>query len=356
MRERNNIRVTAAVLMEQNKPLSIFSNILIPTLKQGQVLVKILFAGLCHSQLMEIDGKRGEDKYLPHLLGHEGVGVVVEIGESVTKVAVNDEVVLGWIKGEGLEGGACQYQTSDGLIINSGAVTTFSNYAVVSENRITKKPTHTPNELAVLYGCAIPTGLGMVLNAVPENFTGTVAFVGLGGIGLSALLSSKLRHFEKVIAIDVNPEKLQLARELGATHVINPLRDNTHDIIKNLTSNKGVDFCFESAGSAKTIELGFDIVRRGGGKCIFASHPAAHEKIALDPFELICGKQIFGTWGGDSIPDQDINNFDHYYQKKILPLEKLISKQYDLGNINQAILDLKNKKIARALIRCDYLT
>ncbi|OGT39863.1 MAG: acetoin dehydrogenase [Gammaproteobacteria bacterium RIFCSPHIGHO2_12_FULL_36_30] len=344
--------MTAAVLIEQNKPLVLLNNILIPTLKRGQVLVKILFAGLCHSQLMEISGLRGEDKYLPHLLGHEGVGTVVEVGEGVTKIKKNDTVVLGWIKGDGLDGGASQYHTQDGLIINSGAVTTFSDYAIISENRLTKKPIHTPDELAVLYGCAIPTGLGMVLNAVPEKFTGTVGFVGLGGIGLSALLSSKLRHFEKIIAIDINAEKLLLAKELGATHVINPANQNTQDEIKKLTNNVGVDFCFESAGSCKTIELAFEITKRLGGKCIFASHPPAHEKISLDPFELICGKHICGTWGGDSVPDQDIRKFNDYYHKKLLPLEKLISKKYLLEDINQAVEDLKDKKIARALIRC----
>ena len=344
--------MTAAVLIEHCKPLSIFDNILIPRPKKGQTLVKIAFSGLCHSQLMEMDGKRGEDKYLPHLLGHEGVGNVIEIGEGVTKVKPNDEVILGWIKGEGLEGGGTQYKTADGLIINSGSVTTFSEYAIISENRLTLKPENTPSELAVLYGCAVPTGLGMVLNAVPENFTGNVGFVGLGGIGLSALLSSKLRNFDKIIAIDINPEKLLLAKELGATHVINSANQNTQDEIKKLTNNKGLDFCFESAGCAKTIELAFEITRRFGGKCIFASHPAADERILLDPFDLICGKNIFGTWGGDSIPDNDIQKFNEYYQKKLLPLEKLISKKYYLENINQAILDLKNKKIARALIKC----
>ncbi len=344
--------ITAAVLIKQNRPLEILNNILFPILNRGQVLVKINFAGLCHSQLMEISGERGEDKYLPHLLGHEGVGKVVEIGEGVTKVKKDDEVILGWIKAEGLEGGSSQYHTTEGIIINSGAVTTFSDYAVVSENRLIKKPKHTPSELAVLYGCAIPTGLGMVLNAVPHNFNGTICFVGLGGIGLSALLSAKLRNFSKIIAIDVNPEKLALAKELGATHVINPLKQNTHQEIKNLTDNIGVDFCFESAGSTKTIELAFEIIKRGGGQCIFASHPAAGEKIALDPFELISGKNIRGTWGGESIPDQDIQQFDQYFKENLLPLNKLISKKYDLENINQAIDDLKNKKIARALVRC----
>lgn len=344
--------ITAAVLMKQNAPLVLMNNIEMPQPKKGQVLVEITYAGLCHSQLMEIFGHRGEDHYLPHLLGHEGVGKVIAIGDGVTKVKPEDEVILGWIKGVGLEGGPSTYQTTDGLIINSGAVTTFSNYAIVSENRLTKKPIHTPDELAVLYGCAIPTGLGMVLNAIPEDFSGTVCFIGLGGIGLSALLSAKLRSFEKVIVVDVNAEKLKLALELGATHIIHAQEKDVKAEIKALTNGQGVDFCFESAGSSKTIELGFDVVRRFGGKCIFASHPAAHEKIMLDPFELICGKKIEGTWGGSSFPDHDIISFDQFYQKKQLPLEKLISKKYALSEINQAVDDLKNKKIARALIQC----
>lgn len=346
------MRITAVVLMEHHKPLMLFNNVLIPPLKRGQVLVKILFAGLCHSQLMEIDGLHGEDKYLPHMLGHEGTGEVVEIGEGVTKIKVGDTVILGWIKGSGLENTETQYQTSDGLILNAGPVTTFSDYAVISENRLIKKPDNTPNELAVLYGCAIPTGLGMVLNAVPENFDGTAAFVGLGGIGLSALLSAKLRTFKKIIAIDINSEKLTLALELGATHVINPLKNDLNKSVKELTDGLGVDYCFESAGSARTIEMAFGLIRRGGGKCIFASHPAAYEKIALDPFELICGKKIEGTWGGSVSPDKDIQKFNQFFQNKLLPLERLISKKYDLKNINEAVCDLKNKKIARALILC----
>ena len=348
---RLNMMMTAAVLIENNKPLYITHNIVLPPLKIGQVLVKIFYAGLCHSQLMEIDGKRGEDKYLPHLLGHEGVGQVIEIGPGVTKVKPNDEVVLGWIKGEGLEGGGCQYKTTDGLLINAGPVATFSEYAIISENRLVKKPKNTPSELAVLYGCAVPTGLGMVLNSIPENFKCTVAFIGLGGIGLSALLSSKLRCFEKIIAIDTNEEKLQLAQELGATHVVNPLKKDIIQAVKKITENQGVDYCFESAGRAKTIEHAFEITRRFGGKCIFASHPPMNERITLDPFELICGKQIYGTWGGESSPDCDVPQFDYYYLKKLLPLEKLISQKYSLGNINNAIDDLRNKKIVRAIIQ-----
>lgn len=343
--------MSAAILVENNKPLSLFRNIIVPKPKRGQVLVRLEYAGLCHSQLMEIAGKRGEDKYLPHMLGHEGIGTVIEIGEGVTKVKSNDEVILGWIKGEGLECASSQYQSTCGMTINAGAVTTFSEYTLVSENRLVKKPLHTPSELAVLYGCAVPTGLGMVLNKILPEENPTVVFLGLGGIGLSALLATKMRNFKTVIAIDVNPDKLRLALDLGAMHVINPLHENVVDTVAQLTNGVGVDYAFESAGLARTIELAFTLIRRGG-RCYFASHPAVDEKISLDPFELICGKKIEGSWGGDTVPDRDIPHFDKYFQNGLLPLDKLISKTYSLSTINEAIDDLRNKKIARALVQC----
>lgn len=349
----SHISTKAAVLVNVAEPLQIIDNIQIPVLKRGQVLVKVLYAGLCHSQLMEIQGLRGVDKFLPHMLGHEGVGEVIDIGEGVSKVKAKDTVVLGWIKGQGLEGGSVQYKTSEGMMINAGSIAVFSEYAVLSENRLTLKPPHTPPHLASLYGCAVPTGLGMVIHNLPSDAKGTIVFLGLGGIGLSALLSIKLYDFSRVIVIDVNEEKLALAKELGATHTINAILADSVGEVMQLTEGVGVDYSFESAGRADTIEQAFAMVRKNGGKCIFASHPAAGDKIQLDPFDLICGKKIEGTWGGNCTPDSDIAKFDQYYQQGLLPLESLLSKQYELENINQAIDDLKNKKIVRASIAFD---
>lgn len=348
----SDITTTAAVLVTPKKPLEIINNIKVPLPLTGQVLIKIHYAGLCHSQLMEINGKRGEDKFLPHMLGHEGVGEVIQIGDGVTKVKPGDQVVLGWIKGDGLDGGGCQYETQDGTIINAGAIAAFTQYAIVSENRVVLKPESTPEQLSVLYGCAVPTGLGMALNNIDKSEGKTIAFLGLGGIGISSLLSVKLHQFDKVIAIDVNPDKLTLAKSLGATHTINPKESDISEEVKLLTDGLGVDYCFESAGRVATIEQAFEIVRRGGGKCIFASHPPFGEKIQIDPFELICGKSIEGTWGGSVQPDQDIKKFGGYYQEGLLPLEKLVSKTYKLDAINEAVDDLKNQRVVRALVEC----
>ena len=152
----------AAVLEKLGQPL-VIKNIELPPLLPGQILVKVLFSGVCRSQLMEVRGKRGNDPWLPHLLGHEGSGIVLAIGKDVTKVKIDDEVILGWIKGEGLDAPGAKYRCGK-QIINSGGVTTFCNYTIVSENRLVKKPIGLEFDTAVLFGCALPTGAGMVLN------------------------------------------------------------------------------------------------------------------------------------------------------------------------------------------------
>ena len=141
----------AAVLWECGKPLSIVSGVEIPKLMSGQVLVKMAYSGVCRSQLMEVEGKRGEDKYLPHLLGHEGCGKVVHTAADVTKVSSDDWVILGWIKGEGINADGAKYKLGD-KIINSGGVTTFSTYTIVSENRIVPLPKGLPRDISVLFG------------------------------------------------------------------------------------------------------------------------------------------------------------------------------------------------------------
>src|SRR3990167_9428307 len=159
----------AAVLFNLKQPLEILE-VLTPKLLSGQVLVKIFFAGLCHSQLMEVMGERGHDEYLPHMLGHEGVGEVVDIGKNVEKVKPGDHVVLSWIKGKGANINSTQYRTSDGKEINAGAITTFSEYAIVSENRCVKLPAEIPFNIGALLGCAIPTGAGILFNLLKPPF------------------------------------------------------------------------------------------------------------------------------------------------------------------------------------------
>ncbi len=337
----------AAVLTELQKPLEIL-NLEVPSLTKGQVLVDLIYSGLCHSQVMEITGQRGPDNYLPHLLGHEGVGIVRTVGEGVQKVKEGDIVVLGWIRGEGLEAAGGLYCCGD-KTINSGGVTTFSEQTIAAENRLVKLPQGMPLKLAMLLGCALPTGAGLVFNELKPELAKTIAVFGLGGIGLSALIAAK--HFKpsKLIAIDIEDHKLALAKELGATHVINSSKVDPVEAIHELTQG-GVDYSLEAGGTAKTIEQAFQSLRELGGQCVFASHPKEGETINLEPHAFHRGKNIKGSWGGGSKPDLDIPKLVELYKQGNMPLEKLISKSYTLDEVNEAVSDLEKRKITRALI------
>lgn len=341
------MKITAAILEKTNSPLAIYDDIEVPKLSQGQILVKIFYSGVCHSQLMEARGKRGEDHYLPHMLGHEGVGEVIDIGSCVSKFSVGEKVVLGWIKGEGIDSGGCTYK-QENRTINAGSVTTFSNYAVISENRLVSLPRGIDEKVAVLLGCALPTGAGIILNQVKPHSGSNIAVFGLGGIGLSALLA--INHFtpQCVVAIDIEPEKLALAKAFGATHCYLATEEGINAFHQDFPL--GVEYVVEAAGKVSTIEIAFEMTKRGGGKCVFASHPAHGDKISIDPFELICGKQLMGSWGGASKPDLDIPIIVDIINKYQLPIEKLLSKAYSLQQINEALNDLEQRKITRALI------
>lgn len=344
----------AAILHNINQPLHISDKIEIPALKYGQLLVEIAYSGVCRSQLMEMQGGRGDDKYLPHLLGHEATGIVRDIGDSVTKCNIGDKVILTWIRSQGIEAGGVQYPCHDNNIqsdlINAGAITSFNSHAIVSENRVVPLPKGVPMDIGVLFGCALTTGAGAILNDIQPHKNSSIAIFGLGGIGLSALMA--LQHYDcaTIIAIDINDDKLNFAKKLGADICINANHDDVSDIIANTTQQQGVDYAFEASGNCDVIAMAFQSVRKNGGLCVFASHPPNDEKIMLSPHDLIAGKQIRGSWGGSCQPDKDIPILADLYLKGKLPLENLLSKPYSLEQINQACDDFKTGNLYRPLI------
>lgn len=341
------MKFKAAVLIETKKPLEVIDEIVLPTLGQGQVLVKIAFSGVCHSQLMEVEGLRGKDKYLPHLLGHEATGVVVDIGKDVTKVKTGDRVVLGWLKGAGNDVLGAIYDSPIGKI-NSGAVTTFNQYSIVSENRCYHLPRNISMEEGVLLGCALPTGIGVVKNQINPTNQDVIGILGLGGIGMSALLGLLNLPHKMVVAIDTNQEKLELAARLGADLCINPIVADPLSVISSATNNKMLDYIVEAAGRSETIEQAFSLVNRNHGHCIFVSHPAAGSKIKLDPFELICGKKITGSWGGNADPEE-ICDFVSC-NRHGMDFSPFIINRYKLEEVNEGLEDLKQKKVLRAIL------
>jgi len=291
------MKTRAAVLYELNKPLKI-EELSIPDLKEGQVLVKIAYSGVCRSQLNEIKGLKGEDKYLPHTLGHEGSGIVETVGPGVEKVKPGDYIVLTWIKGDGLDVSSTTYQSNNGAIINSGAISTFMEYAIISENRLVAIPKQMPLREASLLGCAVPTGAGIVMNTAQVRQGSSVAVFGIGGIGLSAVMASSSINVATIIAIDIIEHKLEQARQLGATHLINASQQDPMAIILEITGGRGVDYAIEAAGQRETMETAFQAVHDNGGLCVLAGNLPHGERISLDPFDLIRGKLIVGTWGG----------------------------------------------------------
>lgn len=338
----------AAVLFEVSKDLQVV-RIELPELRYGQLLVEIKLTGVCRSQLMEVRGNRGEDPWLPHLLGHEAIAKVLDCGPGVTTAREGDEVILTWIKGSGIDAAPATYKLDDQTIYG-GAITTFSRHSIVSENRVTVKPKGMSAKTAVLFGCAIPTGAGMVINELKPEKDSKVAVLGLGGIGISSLLMLKALGLSNIVAIDVSDEKLDFARSLGISATINAAEVSVVDKALELTDGQGFDYCLESAGAVRTIELGFDIIKRNGGQLLFASHPNNEEKIQLYPHDLISGKNISGSWGGAISPDKDIGKIYKLFRRENIDTSPMTPKTYRLEDINLALEDLEAGKAFRPII------
>ena len=341
---------TAAVLTKNNSPLKIINKLKFTKLRKGQVLVRILHSAICRSQIMEIEGKRGKDKYLPHLLGHEGAGIVHRVGAGVKKVAKDDKIFLSWIKGKGLDSGGTKIKNQK-KTVNAGPITTFSNFSVISENRCFKIPKGFPLKKSVIFGCAVPTGAGIILNEIKPKKKDRICIIGLGGVGLSALIACKMLKLKNIIVVDIDNKKIKIAKKVGFKKTI-LLKNNKNAITKILNFNKGryFDYTIESSGKSKSIEFAFSLTKKFGGKCFFASHPNEKSKISIKPFDLISGKKIFGSWGGGSDPQKIAKIMSKFFLKNKKILNLYFTKEYSLKNINKAIKDFKKKSVLKPLI------
>ena len=341
---------TAAVLTKNNSPLKIINKLKFTKLRRGQVLVRILHSAICRSQIMEIEGKRGKDKYLPHLLGHEGAGIVHRVGAGVKKITKGDKIFLSWIKGKGLDSGGTNIKNQK-KTINAGPITTFSNFSVISENRCFKIPKGFPLKKSVIFGCAVPTGAGIILNEIKPKKKDRICIIGLGGVGLSALIACKMLKLKNIIVVDIDNKKIKNNKKVGFKKTI-LLKNNKNAITKILNFNKGryFDYTIESSGKSKSIEFAFSLTKKFGGKCFFASHPNEKSKINIKPFDLISGKKIFGSWGGGSDPQKIAKIMSKFFLKNKKILNLYFTKEYSLKNINKAIRDFKKKSVLKPLI------
>jgi len=314
----------------------------------GEVAIQVHFSGICRSQLMEVRGLRGDDSWLPHLLGHEGSGVVIAVGPDVNKFTPGERVILGWIAGTGREADSPEF-FSHGEKVHGGRVTTFSELTIVSENRVYASPDGLPLDQGVLFGCALLTGTGMVLNEFPPVESSSVLVLGLGGVGMAATIGALSLPSSQIIVADPSEEKRRLALDFGATVALDPTDDGFLEAVLDI-SRGGVDICYEAAGQVATIELGFEATKPKSGTLVFASHPPSGERISIDPHALISGRSIRGSWGGGSKPDQDIPRIWNAVQELGIDLGRLISNRYSLEDVNLALRDLEVGSVMRPLL------
>ncbi len=338
---------SAAVLVDLLRNLEIWEIDTRPP-KGGEVVVELAFSGVCRSQSMEVQGFRGDDSWLPHLLGHEGSGTVVAVGPCVSRFELGQEVILGWLPSVGIESSPPEF-VSQGRIVHGGRVTTFSEFTIVSENRVYAKPVGLPSDQSVLFGCALLTGTGMVLNESAIKTSDSVMVLGLGGVGMAAVIGALSLHPSQIVVADPSEEKRRLALDFGASTALDPTDPGFLEAVRDLTGG-GVDICYEAAGQVATIELGFEATKPKSGTLVFASHPPSGERISIDPHALISGRSIRGSWGGGSKPDQDIPRIWDAVQELKIDLGRLISNRYALEDVNLALRDLESGSVMRPLL------
>ena len=342
---------TKAAILKKKNLLEII-NIDLDKPDSNQVLVKIYYSGICASQYMEYRAMRGKDKWLPHMLGHEGVGIIKKIGKGVKKFKIGDKVILSWIKskkGKDASGSFLHNKKK----INYGPITTFANYSLISANRVYKIPKNIKFRDATLYGCSIPTGMGIVINEAKPKKKDICLVAGLGGIGIFSLIALKALGIEIILGVDNNQSRLDFLKKLGFKNLVNITDKNYLEKINKITQNKKLDYVFESSGKTSSIQKFFDLLNMRYGKLYFSSHPKKGDKIFLNPYELICGKKIFGSWGGGSDLDKDLKIFSKLLKRSKIRLDKLYGV-YSFNNIKKLIKNFPKLNRPRTIVKMQH--
>jgi alcohol dehydrogenase len=358
------MRIKAAVLREIGRPAPYASSrpLVIEDLQldppgAGEVLVRVRAAGLCHSDLSVIDGNR--PRPMPMVLGHEVAGVVEALGAGVSGLAVGDHVVAAFVPSCGrcepcdagrpalcepgfaanragtLLSGSRRLHDAEREVHHHLGVSGFADHAVLAANSLVRVPPDLPFAEAALFGCAVITGVGAVVNTAAMPRGASVAVVGLGGVGLASLLAARMLESSQIVAVDMNVAKLSVAREFGATATVNAADPDAADRIHELTRG-GVAYAFEMAGSARALELAYRITRRGGTTVSAGlSHP--DQRMSLPHLSLVAEERTLkGSYLGSCVPSRDIPRYIDWYRAGRLPVNRLLSERIRLDDINGA--------------------
>lgn len=344
------VKIKAAILVQQHAPLEVAEIESPDRLHFGQVLVRIHYSGICGAQINEIEGAKGPDRFLPHLLGHEGCATVLETGEGVRAVKKGDLVVMHWRPGAGIQSETPVYRWN-GRQVNAGWVTTFNDYAIVSENRITPIPADFDPKLAPLFGCAVTTAMGVINNNAQVKVGQSVVVFGVGGVGLCTVQAAQMVSAYPIVAIDVVDSKLEMARRFGATHCINSRSvDDVDRQVLDVVGGQGADAVIETTGNARIIEKAYALTH-ADGKTILVGVPRKGDNISIYSLPLHFKKVLTGSHGGDAEPHRDIPRYIRLVKAGRFSLEGLITHEFPLERINDAIALVRGGEAGRVLVR-----
>ncbi len=374
------MKTKAAVLyeMEQPRPYADTHPLRLEELElaspgPGEVLVEIAAAGLCHSDLSVINGTRPWP--IPLVLGHEAAGIVREAGAGVSDLKSGDHVVFsflpvcgrctncvsgrGWLCERGvlanragtLLTGACRFQHADGRkLFHHLGVSGFSQFTVAARESLVKIDSDIPLEIAVLFGCAVMTGVGAVVNTAKVSPGTSVAVFGLGGVGLAAILGARVAGASPIVAVDRLPAKLDLARQCGATHTIDASQTDPVAAVREFT-NGGAETTIEAVGNEQIIAQAYAATRRGG-KTVAIGLPHPNRQLTIPAVSLIAEeRQLLGCYMGSCVPQRDIPRFISLYRAGLLPVQLLKSREIKLDQVNEAFDALDRGEVARQVIR-----
>jgi S-(hydroxymethyl)glutathione dehydrogenase/alcohol dehydrogenase len=341
----------AAILVELNQPLVVAEIDPPPALTFGQVRVKIHYSGICGAQINEIEGAKGPDKFLPHLLGHEASATVLEVGAGVRTVKSGDRVVLHWRPSDGLQGDPAAYQWN-GARVNAGWVTTFQDEAIVSENRVTKIPDDFDLRVAPLFGCAVTTAMGVINRDAAVQIGQSVVVFGVGGVGVNIVQSAAMVSANPIVALDVVDSKLEWAKRFGATHAFDAKGDDVARQIRDVVGPHGADVVVDTTGRARVIELAYEVTHPDG-KTILVGVPRKGDNISIYSLPLHFRKVLTGSHGGSAEPHVDIPRYIRLMKAGRLSLDGLITHEFTLDQVNDAIATVRRGEAGRVVLRMD---
>jgi S-(hydroxymethyl)glutathione dehydrogenase / alcohol dehydrogenase len=343
----------AAILVQSNAPLELAELEMPERLSFGQVHVRLHYSGICGAQINEIEAAKGPDKFLPHLLGHEGSGIVERIGEGVTRVHPGDHVVLHWRPSGGLQCQPPKYRWGS-KTVNAGWVTTFNDEAIVSENRLTVIPKDFDLRTAPLFGCAVTTAVGVVNNDAQLKIGQSVVIFGIGGVGLNIAQAARMVSAHPIVGIDLHDSKLDMASRWGLTHTLNSATEGPAlaEKIRSIVGKSGADVVIDTTGNTRVIELAYDLTHPDG-RTILVGVPRAGEKASIYTLPLHFKKILKGSHGGSVSPDLEIPRLINLIRADKMTLDGLITHEFPLSQVNEAIAAHRSGTAARVIIRME---